>query len=238
MNTLNRRTALRRLSATFTATALAAGLLACGGGGDAAGPAMAVNGNGVSSFDAPRLGTTLAGYALQPVSAAEAEGLAHMREEEQLAHAVYAASAARWTAQPLFANIAASESTHTAAVKTLLDRYSLADPLAGLPAASFHSAAFTQLYEQLVAASALGLLQALQVGAQIEELDIHDIQRRLADVDNSDIQLVYDNLQRGSRNHLRAFMAQLRQLGGSYTPQYLSQAAFDTILATPMEAGR
>jgi hypothetical protein len=238
MNTLNRRTALRRLGATLTATALAATLLACGGGGGEGGPAMSVNGNGVSSFDAPQLGATLSGYAMQPVSAAEAEGLAYMREEEQLAHAVYAASATRWTAVPLFANIAASESTHTAAVKTLLDRYSLSDPLAGLPATSFRTPAFTQLYEQLVAASALSLVQALQVGAQIEELDIHDIQVRLASVDNSDIQLVYDNLQRGSRNHLRAFMSQLRQLGGTYTPQYLSQAEFDAILAAPMESGR
>lgn len=58
-----------------------------------------------------------------------------MREEEQLAHDVYAVSAMLW-APPIFANISASEATHSASVKALIDRYQLVDPLAWLRAAS------------------------------------------------------------------------------------------------------
>jgi hypothetical protein len=49
--------------------------------------------------------------------------------------------------------------------------------------------------------------------------------------------MVYDNLLRGSRNHLRAFMKVLVQQGGSYVPQYISQAEFDAIVNSPVETG-
>lgn len=229
----NRRQPLQWLLASLLAT----GLMACGGG-DSPGPSMGVNADGVSTFSASALNATLSSYPLQTLSVAESDGLVYMREEEELAHAVYVASAARWTTVPVFANIAASESTHTAAVKTLLDRYQLADPLAGLPLGSFQAPLFQTLYAQLTAASEVSLVEALKVGVQIEELDINDIAARQASVDNADILLVYDNLLRGSRNHLRAYMKVLVQQGGSYTPQYISQATFDAIVNSPMEQGR
>jgi hypothetical protein len=88
-----------------------------------------------------------------------------------------------------------------------------------------------------VAASRVSLVEALKVGAQIEELDMRDIVAQKASIDNADILLVYDNLLRGSRNHLRAYMKTLVQQGGSYTPQYLSQTEFDAIVNSPMETG-
>lgn len=233
MTPITRRQPLQYMLASL----LAASLMACGGGGDP-GPNMRVDGKGVSTFDAGTLATTLAAYPLQSLSAAEADSLAFMREEEQLAHAVYAASAARWPALPIFSNIAASETTHTSAVKALLDRYQLADPLAGLPTDAFRTPAFQTLYADLVAASSASLVGALKVGVQIEELDIRDIVAQQAGIDNADILFVYDMLLRGSRNHLRAYMKTLTQQGGSYTPQYLSQTEFDAIVNSPMEPGR
>lgn len=73
---------------------------------------------------------------------------------------------------------------------------------------------------------------------QIEELDIRDLEVQKAGIDNADILLVYDNLLRGSRNHLRSYMKTLLLQGGSCTPQYISQAAFDAIVNTPIETGR
>lgn len=224
-----------RIRSTLTA-ALVATLVACGGGGSGP-PALEVLPDGTSTFNPAVLGTQLAGYALQaPLSAAETASLLFMREEEQLAHDVYVASAARWP-QPIFANIATSESTHAAAVAALLSRYAIPDPMAGLPTGRFASASFQALYEQLVAASAQGLVPALQVGLQIEELDIRDIEAQKTGIDNADILMVYDNLLRGSRNHLRAFWKLLQAAGGSYTPQYITQAAFDAIVGTPVETG-
>ena len=50
--------------------------------------------------------------------------------------------------------------------------------------------------------------------------------------------LVYSNLERGSRNHLRAFSKQLGCNGASYTPVHLDQAAYDAIVGNPTERGR
>ena len=52
---------------------------------------------------------------------------------------------------------------------------------------------------------------------------------------NEDIALVYSNLKKGSRNHLRAFYSKILQYGGTYTPQYISQADFDAIVNSSME---
>lgn len=215
--------------------ALAGGLVACGGGDDP-GPVMRVDANGTSTFNAGNLATQLSTYPLSALSTAEADSLAFMREEEQLAHDVYAVGATLWS-PPVFANITASEATHSAAVKALLDRYQLADPLAGLANGTYKTPAFQSLYNSLVATSRVSLIEALKVGAQIEELDMRDITVQKAGIDNADILMVYDNLLRGSRNHLRAFMKVLTQQGGTYVPQYISQVEFDAIVNSPVETG-
>jgi hypothetical protein len=88
-----------------------------------------------------------------------------------------------------------------------------------------------------VATSRTSLVEALKVGAQIEELDMRDITVQKAGIDNADSLMVYDSLLRGSRNHLRAFMKVLVQQGGSDVPQYISQAEFDAIVNSPVETG-
>lgn len=230
--TLNRR--------SFQSAIVAAviGLLAaCGGGSDGNPHMMSVNADGSSSISAEALATTLATYPLAPLSAAEAAGLAYMREEEQLAHDVYAVSASLYNQQPVFANITGSEATHSAAIKALLDRYQQPDPLQGLISGTFGTTEFQTLYDSLVATSRTSLIAALTVGVQIEELDMRDIAAKKADTDNADILMVYDNLLRGSRNHLRAYMKVLTAQGGSYTPQYITQAEFDAIVGSPIETG-
>lgn len=232
-HSMNRRGFHASLAAVLAV--LTAGLGACGGGDDL-GPVMGVDANGTSTFNAGNLAAQLATYPLSALSTAEADSLAFMREEEQLAHDVYAVSATLWS-PPVFANISASEATHSAAVKALLDRYQLADPLAGLANGTFKTPAFQSLYSSLVAASRVSLIEALKVGAQIEELDMRDITVQKAAIDNADILMVYDNLLRGSRNHLRAFLKVLTQQGGTYVPQYISQAEFDAIVNSPVETG-
>jgi hypothetical protein len=224
----------RPISRQLPVWVMVAMLAACGGGG---GEPMAVAQATASGASAAQ-GARLAALPSQPLAVAEAQSLAFMREEEQLAHDVYAQSARLWPTQPLFGNIADSEATHTAAVKSLLDRYALPDPLAGLPGGNFSTDEFQALYDDLVAVSGRSLIDALKVGLQIEELDIRDIETQKQGIDNDDILRVYDQLLRGSRNHLRAYWQALLQQGGSYVPQYLSQEQFDAILAAPREAGR
>ncbi len=76
---------------------------------------------------------------------------------------------------------------------------------------------------------------ALKVGAFIEESDIADLQARMAHTQQSSILNVYGKLLCGSRNHLRAFNAQLEMRGVSYTPEVISSEAWYAIASTPQE---
>jgi hypothetical protein len=160
---------------------------------------------------------------------ADKEALIFMREEEKLAHDVYLMMYELW-GLPIFQNISSSEQSHTEAVKTLLDGYNVPDP------ASDEQGVFTNpdlqvLYNELVAQGSQSLSDALLVGAAIEEIDILDLQERLAQTDNADIQHVFTNLLKGSGNHLRAFTSTLMtQTGETYQPQFMSMDAYQAII--------
>ncbi|GAA4711657.1 DUF2202 domain-containing protein [Phytohabitans rumicis] len=64
------------------------------------------------------------------LTGAQRTTLAAMAEEEKLAHDLYQAFGGRYDAD-VFDRIAAAETRHLAAVRTLLDRYGIADPTAG-----------------------------------------------------------------------------------------------------------
>ena len=175
--------------------------------------------------------------ALGELTAEEAAGLAFMREEEKLAHDVYLALYAV-TGLQSFQNIANSEQTHTDAVKNLLDRYALPDPSAGKFEGQFSDPNLQALYDQLVAQGSQSLAEALKVGAAVEEIDILDLQTRMAQTALADILLVYQSLEQGSANHLRAFTSRLQsQTGETYQPHYLSQDAYQAIIAASGTTG-
>jgi hypothetical protein len=161
-------------------------------------------------------------------------GLLWMREEEQLAHDVYTALGADWGLQ-IFDNIAASESTHIELVTALLERFGIEDPLAGAPAGTFTIPALQELYDELVDDGRNSLIDALEVGALIEEIDIVDLRAQATAI--TDIRTTYDQLERGSRNHLRAFTAQLAARDVVYEPTRLDDAAYDEIVSGAMERG-
>ena len=166
----------------------------------------------------------------------EIADLQFMREEEKLAHDVYAALYAKWKL-PVFQNISQSETTHTNTIQSLLQRYQLNDPVTGKAAGQFADAKLQTLYSQLVQEGSKSLAAALKVGATIEELDIQDLQERLARTHASDVQFAYQNLEKGSRNHLRSFASQMKQQGVVYTPQYLDSARYQEIVNSRNERG-
>ena len=92
------------------------------------------------------------------------------------------------------------------------------------------------LFDKLVAQGKTSEVEALKVGAFIEELDIADLQARKTT--KADINLVYQNLERGSRNHLRSFMNNLRNRGATYTPSQLPATEFNQIASGGIERGQ
>ena len=193
--------------------------------------------NGYSQFNQNALRTQLNSMPIEDLTAEEEAGLIFMREEEKLAHDVYIKLYETWGRQ-VFNNIAASEQTHTEAVLLLLERYNLQDPVGDNGVGVFVNADLQLLYDQLVARGNQSVEEAFRVGAAIEEIDILDLQDQLTNVvDNQDITLIYESLQKGSRNHLRAFVRNMDNIGITYAPEYLSQAEYDVIIAGDMENG-
>ena len=153
-----------------------------------------------------------------------------MREEEKLAHDVYVVMYELWGMR-IFQNISGSEQSHTEAVKSLLDGYGVPDPAVG-EIGVFSNPDLQVLYNDLVAQGSQSLTDALLVGAAIEEIDILDLEERLAQTDNADIQHVFENLLKGSGNHLRAFTSSfMTQTGETYQPQYMSIMTYQAIVA-------
>jgi hypothetical protein len=172
----------------------------------------------------------------QAISNEEQAGLIFMREEEKLARDVYSVLYDKWGLQ-IFSNIAQSEQTHTEAVRTILTKYNIADPVTDDTIGVFVNSDLQKLYTDLTTRGTVSLEEALTIGALIEDLDISDLQKQIALTDNDDIKLVYENLMRGSRNHLRAFTSQLSSRGKTYTPQHITQSEFDAIIASSQETG-
>lgn len=172
----------------------------------------------------------------EPLNTDERTTLSFMREEEKLARDVYIFLYNKW-ALTIFNNISSSEQSHMNAILQLLNKYNLPDPVGSNGYGIFSNPVLQNLYTQLTAQGSVSLPYALKVGATIEDLDIYDLTIALTKVDNQDITLVYNNLVKGSRNHLRSFYSNIITAGGTYTPQYITQAEFDAIINSPMETG-
>ena len=174
----------------------------------------------------------------QTIDKNEKAGIVQMREEEKLAKDVYLTLYKKWNLR-IFSNIAKAEQTHTNAVKMLMQKYGIKDPVEATKDETgvFESKKLQEIYDKLVQKGSTSLLEALKVGAMVEELDIKDLQEHLKNTDNKDIQMVYKNLMKASRNHLRAFIKLIKREGGTYTPQYLSLEEFNQIINSPNERG-
>ncbi len=182
------------------------------------------------------LAPILAAMPQQEIASMEREGLVRMREEEKLARDVYRFLGDYWQL-PVFNNIVRSEQKHMDMVKVILDKYKIADPVSDDTPGLFVDSEMKSLYAFLTTKGKKSKVDALQVGMIVEDLDIKDLENELAKTDNDDIRMVYQNLLKGSRNHMRAFMGQLTLNKGAYEAKYLTQEKIDKIITSAMERG-
>ena len=161
------------------------------------------------------------------ISQTERDGLILMREEEKLAGDVYAYFYAKYALRP-FTNINKSEVQHSGAVLRLLTYFGIADP-ALTEAGKFSNSDIQALYNKLTADGSTAE-NALAVGAFIEEYDIADLRKLIAETQNADIKKVYTNLLNGSYNHIKAFTRVLAGRGVVYSPKILTTMEYSSIV--------
>ncbi|WP_298288065.1 DUF2202 domain-containing protein [Thiomonas sp.] len=170
----------------------------------------------------------IAAQASQPLDATEEHDLLHQCEEEKLARDVYLRLGERWGLRP-FLHISGAEQAHLEVMQALLAHYGLPDPVRGLGMGEFHTPQLQALYDALLADGLRSELAAVQTGLHVEELDIDDLRKAGSRTRQPEIREVYAELERGSRNHLRAFFRHLQQYAGEYVPQHLSLSDFEAV---------
>ena len=163
----------------------------------------------------------------QNITENDKASLLFMLEEEKLARDTYFYLDSVWSINT-FANIKMSEQQHMDAVENLLKSYDI--PYQIEPMGVFQDSILRSLYAQFKIDGVKSKIDALIIGATIEDLDIVDLREYISKTANQNIIDVFQNLECGSNNHLRSFVKELNREGGTYSPQFLTQAEYDIII--------
>jgi len=166
----------------------------------------------------------------------EKSNLLFMREEEKLARDVYIYLDEKYSMN-IFSNISASEQVHMDEVLVIMDQYGIEDPTSN-EMGVFNDQTLQELYNDLIDLGNKSLVDALNVGATIEDVDIRDLNDALAASDKADIIDLFELLKCGSRNHMRAFVGQLDSMDETYTPQFITTELYNEILNGSHESCR
>lgn len=167
---------------------------------------------------------------LVPLSQVEINDLKFLREEEKLARDVYLYSYDKYQLM-IFDNISQSEQTHMNRVLNLMNNYGITDS-ASTEMGVFNNPDLQKLYNNLTKQADISSVEALKVGATIEDLDINDIDDFTANTSKPDLLNVYENLNCGSKNHMRAFTRWLENNEVTYNPQYIAIEEYNVILSS------
>lgn len=135
---------------------------------------------------------------------AQRTALAGLAQEEKLAHDLYAAFAGKSEAV-VFDHIAAAETQHLNALRTLMDRYGVTDPTKGVAAGTFSDPGVQATYDRLLKAGSASDKAAFEAGRTVEQADIDALTRALDGLSAPDAKQVYTFLKDASQRHLTAF---------------------------------
>lgn len=163
------------------------------------------------------------------LSATATKALQFQIDEERMAGEIYRRLGEQWQARP-FQNIPRAEARHHAALVQLAGRAGMAVEKETVPG-RYLTPEVQARYDALMARGGGSLVDALKVGAFVEEQDIADLRAMMATTDNADLKTVAAALEAGSHNHLRAFVRNLKARGVSYEPQVLPAEEFSGIIA-------
>lgn len=166
------------------------------------------------------------------LSPEDKNALLFMLEEEKLARDTYEFLDNLYGINQ-FENIKLSEQSHIDAVVALLDLYKIDYTI--LPYGEFDNMEIQDLYDQFVEKGQIDAINALKVGATIEDLDIVDLDEFIDATSNTSIISVFESLQCGSRNHLRSFVGAIENSNETYDPQFLSIEEYNEIINDPNE---
>jgi hypothetical protein len=184
---------------------------------------IAQTGNNVSEGQLKLMVQQLPQY---PLTQEDKEALAHMWNEEKLAHDVYLALYDLYPNNTLYTIAQRSEAQHQASVEDLIAKYDLNilspdfsggyDPeaLAQFGLGEFSIDSIKELYNTLYDLGKNSEIDALKVGCMVEVTDINDLNTYINSGQlTPDMMIVFTNLRDGSYHHYWAFDKALKAKG-------------------------
>jgi hypothetical protein len=156
---------------------------------------------------------------------------AYMLEEERMAMEVYQVFFDKWEHQ-IFQNISQAEERHFEIMQEMLVEQ---NPKMGATIDDWETGIYENdvvqnLYDNLVKRGSVSLLDALKVGAEIEELNIADLNSSINQSESQTAIATYQSLLNASHNHLRAFVKNIEKSGESYKPVLLDEEEYHSIV--------
>jgi hypothetical protein len=174
------------------------------------------------------------GFPLEDISAVDETALLKIWQDQKLSRDLYQSFYTAYSL-PIYANMLSDAQHHMDFMHILLGKFGVSVPqdVAGL----FADQEAQNLFDLMLNAGNGSAVEALRQGAAAEDMTIADLQILLPQTDNLEIQIIYQNLLKSARNHLRLIIKELSQAGIDYDPQYISDDDFAAIIVSPVETG-
>ncbi|MFB6226179.1 MAG: DUF2202 domain-containing protein [Candidatus Paceibacteria bacterium] len=194
--------------------------------------------NGATSFDQQKLEQVLERKKeMQKPLGEEVEmDLIYLIEEEKVARDLSYKFSQKYD-EKIFTEVYKAENTHLKAVQRFIRNYKLDDPTSKNGVGEFKNPQLQKIYDEKLSSGKENKNKAYQSLLWVLEKNINDININKDSTDKDDILFVYNNLIRSSKNHIRAIDSLLSKEGGSYSPEHLSKAKYESIISSDIDSG-
>ena len=159
----------------------------------------------------------------------EKEMLINARKNEKLAYDYNYTMFSKW-GMPVFNHMATKLLANNDALKKMLNKYGLTDPINDMQIGKYSDNELQSKYDSAVAKGNESLKNAYIEAANIEEQMIKFYRDASDKVDNQDLKLLFDNLRVRAEHSFAAFVRNLYRFGYEYQPHYITQAEFNQIV--------
>jgi len=161
----------------------------------------------------------------------EKEGLYYLREQTKLVRDLFHTFYNMYGTK-VYTRIARKEQRHFDRIGLLLEKYQLEDPVVDKSVGIYENPIFEELFHELSTSGSENNLNALYVGAYLEEIVILDLKNALLDTEARDIRRVYEKLLNDAKKQLRLFVRNIekQEVDVLYQPQNMTEEDLAEIL--------
>jgi hypothetical protein len=186
----------------------------------------------IASHNGDTLQKSFTSLPKAPLNDTEKADIILMQEEGKLVYDLNTVYAQQHPDVPVFLSIAHAGKTYMDADDVILERYNIPNPETNI-AGKFNNQKLQTMYDNGVNTGSMSVMNALQADAALADMHIADLTAAIGRTDNTDLQFFYQKELTFTENNLRALVSWITAYGGTYTPVYITQGAYNSIISTP-----